>query len=100
MSSFHPTRRDIFLVLTCFLILGLFLQFDFSLRFDSSWNGSRYNDVAWRGGRNDAPAKGKWIADVETGVRVGGMKGVSDAKLRWGEEGPIRTEVLSHAPGE
>ncbi|ORX35950.1 hypothetical protein BD324DRAFT_629619 [Kockovaella imperatae] len=106
MSTFHPTRRDVFLVLTCFLVLGLFLQFDFSLRFDSSWggSGSRYNEASgWRGGSSgasahkDAAAKAKWIADSNTGIK---SKGVSDARVKW-DDGPepVRTEVLSHAPG-
>jgi len=27
------------------------------------------------------------------------MAGMSEAKLSWGEEGAVRTEVLAHAPG-
>ncbi len=39
--------------------------------------------------------------DVETGVRYAGGKVevMGNAKVRWGEEGAIRTEVLAHAPG-
>lgn len=117
MASFHPTKRDFLIVLTITLLFGLFLQFDLSLRFtDSSGSDSLLGVKLGFGGRRDdwederasrpyANTGGRgdrWLMDVETGVKYAGERAASmgEAKVRWGEEGAHRTEVLAHAPGE
>lgn len=118
MFSFHPTRRDLVIVLVVTTLLGLVLQFDFSLRFSDS-NGSnsllgfkvgfggRQGD--WDDGddfgrsRTGAGGKDRWLQDVETGVKYAASEkvvGMGEVKAKWGEEGAPRTEVLAHAPGE
>jgi hypothetical protein len=107
MSTFHPTKRDILLVLTCFLLLGLFLQFDFSLRFayssrprntDSSSSSSSL--FRGKGGDRFLDHVNAGIGSEMEGVSGGRiMAGMSEAKMSWGEEGAVRTEVLAHAPG-
>lgn len=109
MSTFHPTKRDLLLVLTCFLVLGLFLQFDFSLRFDYSHlrNGASnrsYGEIPpWQAEKEAASAKhGKFLEDVAAGVKASEgriVAGMTEAKVKWGEEGALRTQVLGHAPG-
>ncbi|GFZ43519.1 hypothetical protein JCM24511_01239 [Saitozyma sp. JCM 24511] len=117
MFSFHPTRRDLVIVLVVTTLLGLVLQFDFSLRFSDS-NGSnsllgfkvgfggRQGD--WDDGddfgrsRTGAGGKDRWLQDVETGVKYAASEkvvGMGEVKAKWGEEGAPRTEVLAHAPG-
>jgi hypothetical protein len=101
MSPFHPTKRDLLLVLSCFLVLGLLLQFDFSLRFDyirgrNEWEESR----PIRNG--NGAHKDKWMEEVESGAKSSSGRVVApmgESKLRWGEAGPVRTQVLGHAPG-
>ena len=114
MSTFHPTKRDFIIILIVTLVLGLFLQFDFSLRFtDSSGSNSLLGVKLGFGGRrggdnwedDDRPrsnAGDRWLSDVETGVRSASnarAAGMAETKVRWGEEGAVRTEVLAHAPG-
>ncbi|EIW72763.1 hypothetical protein TREMEDRAFT_41962 [Tremella mesenterica DSM 1558] len=114
MSSFHPTRREVLLVIILTLLMGLFMQFDLSLRFtDASGSDSLlgFKVGFGRGGRSeewdedDRPTKtgDKWLEHVELGAKHGGsnqMTGMTDAKVRWAEqEGAPRTEVLAHAPG-
>lgn len=108
MSTFHPTKRDLLLVLSCFLILGLFLQFDFSLRFDYSHlrngAGRTYDDGPWQSEKAANNAKhAKFLEDVTTGAKASEgriIAGMTEAKVKWGEEGAVRTEVLGHAPGK
>jgi len=113
MSTSHPTRRDFILILVVTLLLGLFLQFDLSLRFtDSTGSDSLFGVKLGFGGRrgdgwedDDRPATGlrgsdRWLEDVKTGVKSSPQGGgMAEAKIRWGEEGAVRTEVLAHAPG-
>ncbi|WWD17859.1 hypothetical protein CI109_102303 [Kwoniella shandongensis] len=117
MGSFHPTRREIILVITMTVLLGLFLQFDLSLRFKDSTgsdslfgfkvgfgNGNRHNDD-WSSSSSSAGGGGggdRWVDEVETGVehsKTAKIAGMAEAKVRWGEEGAPRTTVLAHAPG-
>lgn len=116
MSAFHPTKRDFIVVLAVTLLLGLFLQFDFSLRFtDSSGSDSLFGVKLGFGGRrgddwedDDRPAGrigggGAWLEDVDDkqgGGKGGGVVSMGQMKVKWGEEGAVRTEVLAHAPGE
>ncbi|WVQ82768.1 hypothetical protein IAT38_004900 [Cryptococcus sp. DSM 104549] len=115
MASFHPTRREIILVLTLTVLLGLFLQFDLSLRFtDSSGSDSLFGfkvgfgnrrEDEWDEDRRVSGNRGsnRWLEDVETGVefsKTTRIAGMAEAKVKWdAEEGAPRTEVLAHAPG-
>ena len=100
MSAFHPTRRDLLLIVSCFLVVGLFLQFDFTRQSDHV----RGRTEAWdKEGVDGKSGKNGWLDDIATGMRAGEgriMAGMGDAKVKWGDEGPLRTEVLGHAPGE
>lgn len=91
------------LVLSCFLVLGLFLQFDFSLRFDYSQNGrTKHGSAAWEQDREASGKHGKFLEDVKAGAKASEgriVAGMTESKVRWGEEGAVRTEVLGHAPG-
>lgn len=108
--SFHPTRREILLVIILTVILGLFLQFDLSLRFtDSSGSDSLLGfKVGFGRGRDEwydreGGREGGWLEDEEDDIKVSKGKeltSMSDAKQRWGNEGPARTEVMAHAPGQ
>jgi hypothetical protein len=118
MVSFHPTRRDLVIVLVVTTLLGLVLQFDFSLRFsDSNGSNSLLGFKVGFGGRQGdwddaddfgrsrtgAGGKDRWLQDVETGVKYAASEkvvGMGEVKAKWGEEGAPRTEVLAHAPGE
>ena len=109
----HPTRREILLVIILTVILGLFLQFDLSLRFAEPSNSGTLPRVKvgfGRGGDRDdwydqsgsRKEAGSWLGDEEDDPRISRGKqltSMSDAKQRWGEEGPARTEVMAHAPG-
>jgi hypothetical protein len=109
MSAFHPTRRDIYLVVLLTILFGLFLQFDLSLRFTDSQGaksllgfkvgfGGHGSEDDWEDERSKG---GAWIEDASTGSKNGNKQnGMAEAKIRWGEEGAVRTEVLAHAPGE
>lgn len=47
--------------------------------------------------------RGKWIEDVDTEVgfpKAAKIAGMAETKVKWGEQGPPRTQVLAHAPGE
>jgi len=104
MSAFHPTKRDLLLILSVFFVLGLFLQFDFSLRFDYSQNArAQHGSAAWESEREAGGKHGKFLEDVKAGVKASEgriVAGMTEAKIKWGEEGAIRTDVLAHAPGE
>ncbi|AAW42198.1 expressed protein [Cryptococcus deneoformans JEC21] len=110
MASFHPTRREIVLVLTMTVILGLFFQFgsmgftdpdssDSLLRFRMGF-GHRCQDDWGENSRGEE--RGKWIEDVDTEVgfpKAAKIAGMAETKVKWGEQGPPRTQVLAHAPG-
>lgn len=116
MSPFHPTKRDVLIGLIVTLVLGLFLQFDLSLRFtDSSGSDSLLGFKVGFGGRkgssggewedDDRPRIGadRWLESVETGEKLSKMEkvaGMAEAKVKWGEEGATRSQVLAHAPGK
>jgi hypothetical protein len=106
--ALHPTRREILLVLILTVILGLFLQFDLSVRFTDSPKSDYLPSLSYGYGRGSGgdqsrpDGHGAWLEDEEDDIKV--QKGkemttMSDAKLRWGQEGPVRTEVMAHAPG-
>lgn len=109
MSAFHPTRRDLVLVLAMTLLMSLFLQFDFSLRFtDSSASDSLFGvKVGFGGRRSDDLQNGdrlgnggdRMLGDVRSGARSA-HAAMSAAKVKWGEEDSVTTDVLAHAPGE
>lgn len=108
----HPTRREILLVIILTVILGLFLQFDLSLRFAQPSNTGtlpRFQIGYGRGGDRDewyereGSRNGAWLEDEEDDLKISKGKeltSMSDAKQRWGAEGPARTEVMAHAPGK
>jgi hypothetical protein len=108
--ALHPTRREILLVIILTVILGLFLQFDLSVRFTDSPKSDYLPALKLgygRGGSNgDDQARpdghGAWLEDEEDDIKITKGKEVtsmSESKLRWGKEGPARTEVMAHAPG-
>lgn len=110
MASFHPTRREIILVLSMTVLLGLFLQFDSIrltdsdssdslLRFRPSF-GHRRQDDCGESFRGKEPEK--WLEDVDTEgfPKAGKVAGMAETKVKWGEQGAPRTQVLAHAPGE
>ncbi|KAK4683449.1 hypothetical protein P7C73_g6815, partial [Tremellales sp. Uapishka_1] len=101
MAAFHPTRRDLVLILCLTLLFALFLQLDLGLRYtDSPLLGKL--GFGGRGGHanamlgQDDRSSDRWAEDAEVSAQVGGM---GDAKIRWGSEGAPRTEVMAHAPG-
>jgi hypothetical protein len=105
--AIHPTRREILLVIILTVILGLFLQFDLSVRLAESPKSDYLPKLKLGYGRgkeeSTRPQRESWLGD-EDEVDVVIQKGkvvtsMSDSKLRWGEEGPARTEVMAHAPG-
>ncbi|WVN85397.1 uncharacterized protein L203_100543 [Cryptococcus depauperatus CBS 7841] len=113
MGSFHPTRREIFIVLTLFVLLTLFLQFDIPLHLanlpgSGSLLGSRmgfnnrYED-GWDERRlTDGKGGDRWLGDIEATARLsktGRIAGMAEAKVKWSERGIPKTEVLAHAPG-
>jgi hypothetical protein len=101
MSPFHPTRRDIVLVLVTATCFGLLLQFDF---FSST--GASLSRAAWSGSSADSRTGGsggndRFLESVETGARIAAMEkiaGIGEARAKW-EDGVSETEVLAHAPG-
>lgn len=109
--SLHPTRREILLVIVLTLILGLFLQFDLSVRFTEPAKSDYLPNLQLGYGRGKSSLQderkgghGAWLDDDEEEVkkieRGKEMTSMADAKLKWGEEGPARTEVMAHAPGK
>ena len=122
MSAFHPTRRELILILVMTLLLGLFLQFDLSLHFrdssgsdslfglqvgfgshrDDDWDDSRVA-AAKSAGAGKKSSKDKWLEDVKKGAEASrvesGTEGMADSRVHWDEAG-VRTKVLAHAPGE
>jgi hypothetical protein len=105
--SIHPTRREILLVIILTVILGLFLQFDLSVRLTESPKSDYLPNLKLGYGRGKEewtrPQRESWLGDedeadpvVQKGKVVTSM---SDSKLRWGQEGPARTQVMAHAPG-
>jgi hypothetical protein len=89
------------------VILGLFLQFDLSVRLTESPKSDYLPNLKLGHGRGKEewtrPQRESWLGDedeadpvVQKGKVVTSM---SDSKLRWGQEGPARTQVMAHAPG-
>lgn len=111
--SLHPTRREILLVIILTLILGLFLQFDLSVRFTEPSKSDYLPNLSIDYGRGKGPlekelerqgGQGAWLEDLDEEEASKIQKGkvvtsMAEAKLRWGQEGPARTEVMGHAPG-
>lgn len=104
--SIHPTRREILLVIILTVILGLFLQFDLSVRLAESPKSNYLPNLKLgygRGKEEFTRPRESWLGDEDEvdGVIQKGkiVTSMSDSKLRWGEEGPARTEVMAHAPG-
>lgn len=111
MSPFHPTKRDLIVVLLATSLLGLFLQFGIA---DSSGtrsllglkvgSGNHADEEDWdfRSSSGAGGRKGSWLDNVETGARYAQtetLAGMAETRMKWGEDGPARTEVLAHAPG-
>jgi hypothetical protein len=104
--ALHPTRREILLVIILTVILGLFLQFDLSVRIAESPKSDYLPKLKLgygRGKEESRPQRESWLGDedeVDPVISKGKVvTSMSDSKLRWGEEGPARTEVMAHAPG-
>jgi len=105
--SFHPTRRDILLFLIILVLFGLFLQLDLSFRFTDSKGSDSFLGFKLgvgggrrHGGYDSTRSRIQAVNDYgEAGVgRI--ITGVSEVKVKWGDEGAIRTTVPQHAPGE
>lgn len=111
MSPFHPTKRDLLIVLIVTTIIGLLLQFDtFRLSdTDNSSSSSFIGGVSHHPGgsgswddRERVKGGDSWLESVETGARYAAMEkiaGMGQNKVKWGEGGAMETEVLAHAPG-
>ncbi|WRT64161.1 uncharacterized protein IL334_001090 [Kwoniella shivajii] len=113
MASFHPTRREIVLVLVLTTLLGLLLQFDLSLKFtDTKGTDSLLGFKVGFGNRQDwetdvrsgrignGGSDDRWLEDIERGAKAAKIAGMSEAKIKWDEEGgSTMTQVLGHAPG-
>lgn len=103
MSPFHPTKRDMLIILAVTMAFALLVQLD--LVPGSSAANSVYDSGLRRPTTkpHKQTSKQKWLDDVEAGVKASGgekIVGVSESKFVWGDEGAPRTEVLAHAPGE
>ena len=104
MSPFHPTRRDIILVLVTATCFGLLLQFDFFSSTGASlsraaWSGS--SSIDGRPGGGGGGSNDRFLQSVETGARYSAkekLAGIGEARAKW-EDGVSETEVLAHAPG-
>lgn len=91
--SWHPKRRDVLLILTCLVVVGLFLQLDFG----SGTRGSRRNSSIFKlGGLGRRPAFEKGGQRVNYAPT---RNTVSQPKLKWGDRGAPHTKIKSHAPG-
>lgn len=97
MSPFHPTKRDLLLVLVTASAFGLLLQFDFfTSTATSSWSTGAIDD------RERVKGGDHWLESVETGARYAAMEkiaGMGEGRVKWGDDGAFETEVLGHAPG-
>ncbi|WVQ70868.1 hypothetical protein IAR50_000393 [Cryptococcus sp. DSM 104548] len=97
MAPFHPTRRELILLLTLTLLFGLLLHLDLPLRLTDSAGYTGYSDD----GRKAHGGGERWLEDIETGVeysKAAKIAGMAEAKVKWGDAG-AHTEVLAHAPG-
>lgn len=104
--SFHPTRRDLLLVLTLTVLFGLFLQLDLSLRFtDASGSDSLFGFKLGLGGGGDrewAPdEKGHHVGEKNQAAQIEGFKELqmTDGKTKWDHGVGLHSEVIQHAPG-
>lgn len=89
--SWHPKRRDVLLILTCLVVVGLFLQLDFS-----GSSHSRSSSIFKIGGLSRRPAFEKGGQRVNYAPT---RNTVSQPKLKWGDRGAPHTKIVSHAPG-
>jgi hypothetical protein len=99
-STFQPTKRDLVLVLSVFFIFGILLQFD--LQSHVEYFRSRTGSAAWDTARIAGGKHGKLIDDVKSGAKASEgshVASMTEGKVKWGEEGAPRTDVLIHAPG-
>lgn len=109
MSPFHPTKRDLLIVLAVTSLLGLFLQFDAFRLTESSGSYQSIGSISSHAGgggswddRERVKGGDSWLESVETGARYAAMEkiaGMGQNKVKWGEGGAMETEVLAHAPG-
>ncbi|WWC58710.1 uncharacterized protein I303_101254 [Kwoniella dejecticola CBS 10117] len=109
MASFHPTRREIVLVLILTTLMCFILQFDLSLKFTDSKGsdsllgfkvgfGNRYENE-WDNKRIPSTA-GSSSDDPDVGAKTAKIAGMSEAKVKWDDKGGnTMTTVLGHAPG-
>lgn len=110
MSPFHPTKRDLLIVLSVTTLLGVLLQFDTFRSTDSGGSIPSLSTIgSHKGGggswddRERVAGGDSWLESVETGARYAAMEkiaGMGQNKVKWGEGGAMETEVLAHAPGE
>lgn len=98
----HVTRSHLLVALSVIVLFGLFLQLDLSFRFTDSRGGdSLLGFKLGIGGRrhsvwDNSPRHGyDEVAPSSLSTVT-----VADVKVKWGDEGPPRTTVLAHAPGE
>jgi hypothetical protein len=109
MSPFHPTKRDLLIVLVVTSVLGLFLQSD-TFRLSEGGSSPLLGHAGFRSDgsngwddRERVQGGDSWLESVETGARYAAMEkiaGMGQNKVKWGEGGAMETEVLAHAPGE
>ncbi|OCF73830.1 hypothetical protein I204_05675 [Kwoniella mangroviensis CBS 8886] len=106
MASYHPTRREIVLVLILTTIVVLIIQFDLSSTFSNSvsrgpGSGFTIGFDSSRNSRISNPSGGSeedWIDELHS--KTSKIAGMSEAKIKWDEEGAgSMTQVLAHAPG-
>lgn len=105
MSPFHPTKRDLLIVLILTTVFGLLLQFDTFRLIDQSGSSGFLTGTAGHDSLDDRERVkdgDHWLESVETGARYAAMEkiaGMGQNKVKWGEGGAMETEVLAHAPG-
>lgn len=100
--SFHPTRRDLLLVLSLTVLFGLFLQLDLSLRFtDSSGSDSLFGFKLGLGGgeSNWTPDENHKGHEHDKAHTKGFLElKMTEGKAKWDADG-LRSDVIQHAPG-
>ncbi|WWC66282.1 uncharacterized protein I206_100183 [Kwoniella pini CBS 10737] len=108
MASFHPTRREIILLLFLTTLMCFIIQFDLSLKFtESKGSDSLLGFKVGFGNRYESeydnrriPSSVGNIDDPDLGAQTAKIAGMSEAKVKWDDEGgSTMTSVLGHAPG-
>lgn len=91
--SWHPKRRDVLLILTCLVVVGLFLQAGVSTSSRSSRGNSSIFSFGGLGRRPAFEKGGQRVNYAPT------RNTVSKPKLKWGDTGAPHTQIKAHAPG-